>query len=40
MVNYITHHFGRINGVAVLARVFFYRKMHGSFCQVAKTKWP
>ena len=35
MVNYITHHFGRINGVAVLARVFFTGK-----CMVVFARWP
>ena len=28
---------GRINGVAVLTTVFFYKKMYGGFCQAAKT---
>ena len=28
--------FGRINGVAVLTTGFFYKKMHGGFCQAAK----
>ena len=39
MVNYIIHHFGRINGVAVLTTVF-YEKMYDGFYQAAKTKWP
>ena len=28
--------FAGINGVVVLTRVFFYEKMYGGFCQVAK----
>ena len=32
--------FGHINGVAVLTRVFFYKKMYGGFCQAAKKWWP
>ena len=31
---------GHINGVAVLTRVFFYKKMYGGFCQAAKKWWP
>ena len=36
---------GRINVVTVLTRVFFDKKIYGSFCQVAKkvaviTRWP
>ena len=27
---------GRINGVSVLTRVFFYKNMYGGFCQTAK----
>ena len=36
MVNYITHHFGRINGVAVLTRVFFFTGK----CMVVFARWP
>ena len=28
--------FGRVNGVAILTRFFFYKKMYGGFCQAAK----
>ena len=29
---------GGINRVAILTRVFFYKKMYGSFCQVANKR--
>ena len=30
--------FGRVNGVAILTTVFFYKKMYGGFCQAAKKR--
>jgi len=39
LVNTVTNgpkKFGRINGVAVLTKGFFYKKMYGCFCQAAK----
>ena len=41
-VNTVTNepkHFARINGVAVLTRVF-EKKKYGGFCQAAKKNWP
>ena len=39
LVNTVTNgpkKFGRINGVAVLTKGFFYKKMYGGYCQAAK----